>query len=302
MIYTLGLTDRQAGAVFAYLFSLIPTKQYKEEVPNGYRLKQDVIDNSGYILKNCKVFAYRYAYRRYTGGALPNYERYGIHEADVDLLKRLNLDNIDMGRYKAASLKRFDKVVSDVLSCKEFEVYLSRFIHKKLRFIIQSYGDSFDNIKSHLKEKALYHIYRTYPYFDTKLHMLNVAKRAAHNAGIDYIRHKTSQKNNRLVFDGEGYMALNVDIDSLHHLPTEDPGRINAPCLTNFKFSKRAALYLSLMQGEFDSEFSEYLGTRNDVYVHEVTFRRYRAKVEEYLGLSPQAVESLFEKIRQEKF
>lgn len=302
MIYTLGLTDRQAGAVFAYLFSLIPTNQYKEEVPNGYRLKQDVIDKSGYILKNCKLFAYRYAYRTYTGGVLPKPERYGIHEKDVQILKRLNLTSIDMDRYKAASLTRFDKVVSDVLSCREFEVYLNRFIYKKLRFIIQSYGDSFDNIKSHLKEKALYHIYRTYPYFDTKLHMLNVAKRAAHNSGIDYIRHKTTQKNNRLNFDGEGYVAVNVDIDSLHNLPLEDPGRFNAPCLSNFKFSKRASLYLSLMQGVFDSEFSEYLGARNDEYVHEVTFRRYKAQVEKYLGLNERIVETLFEKIRKERF
>lgn len=302
MIYTLNLSDRQAGALFAYLFSLLSTSRYKQEVPNGYRLKQDVIDKSGYILKNCKLYAYRYHYLREQGRKLPNYKAYGIHENDVHLLQRLNLKAIDTNRYKAATVETFDRAVISVLQGQEFQRYLRAFVRKKFTFLVRSCGDSYSNIKSHLTEQALYHLYRTYPYFDTKLHMLNVAKRAAHNSGIDYIRHKTTQKNRRLFYDGSGYVAVNVNIEELHNLLSSNEGRMAVPCLSNFKFSKRAQAYLDLVQGKYNAEFSEHLGFRNDEYALSISFKEYKKKVESYLGLSERHVNSLFEKIRAAKF
>src|SRR3954465_10427737 len=85
---------RVVPALFAYLFNRIDLKKFISFVGNqaeGNRIK-DIARKDGYLLKNCKLYAYACYVNRLAGQKLPSNKEFEVDDDDASILKRLNLD------------------------------------------------------------------------------------------------------------------------------------------------------------------------------------------------------------------
>src|ERR1700684_1711703 len=85
--------NKVGGAVFAYLFHRINQRELTAYIADRdisekvlYSVRKD-----GYLLKNCKAYAWAFHKARDTGDKPPSRVAYGINLSDAKLLQRLNL-------------------------------------------------------------------------------------------------------------------------------------------------------------------------------------------------------------------
>ena len=296
---------RIVSAMFAYYFYRIDQEQFIEFVGDrseGVRLKE-IARRNGYLLKNCKLYAYAVHCARKNNIKPPSFRAFEVHEEDARILRRLNLNHL--ADYKALTLQEFNNWTLSLLSGSELNNYIGRFVSKKMSFLMKSYGIERLDIYNHLKESALSAVMKQYPRYESYLHFLNIAKSTVHNAGQTFITHNTSQANNRLLKNSDGTMeAVMVDISNLVDLAAPiQYGDILREKLSDLskledKMSKKARIFLLCLAGTHHDNLSAFLGAPNEELAEALSFERYRSRVEKYFRVTPEQVDSLFLKLR----
>jgi len=309
--------------VLRYVFRLDDSRRFSVNIkelgvthsPKKIRLR---IQRSGKLLKNHKLFTY--ASVKYAG--IPG-KIFEVRDHEVDnLLKSLHTDkNLHhylkslTPKYPPLLLAGMDNLVQDVLTDKNFDVFTKKFIHRKMKFIMQSTGTALEDIQQDLFSWATYSIYRAYPKIESPIHAINIAKQAAHNRGINYIIESTSQSRQRLVKNADGtFSSKNVPLHSLLtvngsketlsygnaltagingrsmegvRISSYDSGLDFKISYTKFcgKLSLKMQDLMKLWSGVYDEKFSKTLGVDNDEWYNHLQPKEYLTRCSEYVGV-----------------
>lgn len=305
-----GLDDsehkRVVPALFAYVFNRINYEDFLEYVGNrklGARIN-DVAKSSGYVMLNCKLYAYAVHAARVQGLKLPRASKYGIEDEDKAILKRLNLRHIKPSEYRAFTLAEFEKVVAHALTGQSLKNYIGRFVSKKMSFLMKSYGVERHDIEGYLSTMALTSMYMKYPHFESYLHLVNVAKAQIHNKGQSYITSQTTKKRNRLQKDSEGMdQAVHVSMDTIteqanpdSHVP-ELKERLQALASIEHRLPERTRNLLRAAMGVKDEGFSVHLKQCNTAAIERMNYERYMAKLYAYYGTTAERMLVVYQNI-----
>jgi hypothetical protein len=300
--------NKVGGAVFAYLFHRINQSELSQYLGDP-ELSEKVISSvrkDGYLLKNCKAYAWAFHKARAEGTTVPSRKAYGVALADVKLLQRLNLNHLAI-KFDTWTPSDLDRIVQDTLECQAMYQHIGKYISKKMLFLIRSYGVPRDEIEKDMQTWAIRAIYMTYPRFESLLHVTNVAKAAIHNCGVNLIQYHTSPSRQRLQKTAEGaFEARHVAYDTLAHVAVDDSEKneLKDKLVSLVELASKKGMredvqrFLLCCAGQYDEGFSEYLETDNSQLVEDIAYTRYMKKARTYFSFTETQVEKLFEKLR----
>lgn len=299
--------ERIVPALFAYMFDRISMEDFIKHVGNraeGTRIK-DIARASGYVMKNCKLYAYACHTARTKGDKLPTRSSFGIDAEDAPLLKRLNLRHLNPKHYRAYSLAEFDAVVASALH--DLRNYIGKFVSKKMRFLMDSYAEPRGDIEADMRGHAIASMYKQYPRYESYLHMINVAKAQIHNKGQSFITSSTTKSRNRLMVDAHGVpQAVNVQIDSVvEAVPdavsyaNELKERLTALAQIENKLPERTRLFLMAAMGQPNAGFSEFLNCDNVEAVEAMGWERYMSKLHTFFNTTPARTAVVYDNINK---
>lgn len=320
-----------AGGLFLYLFKVGTIRTLKEEigsVVNASTLRKEVI-REGYILKNCKLYMYA---RCLDSTTKPS--SYGVSREDAVFIDRIfrvhstlvrTIRGYKRAKYRAFSLRDFDHMLGTLLDSKELHLFIEKFISKKLRFLVKSFNLPRADISSTLKNQAIYALYRAFPVFSSWLHFVNVAKQAIRNRGLNLIKENTTGSRQRLTRSSSGQFSSRVvpyhSLSAAHSLDHTNEDLQTSPLVVNLRgnhktseeedlsFSliqlrsklkgEKTKLWFSLMMGESNIGFSEWLGQDNTLAVEKMDYDEYKLKCCEYVRVSVDLADQFFAKLRK---
>jgi hypothetical protein len=299
------------AALFTYYFGRISQKQFEKIIGDRKRALaiKAASKRSGYVLKNCKLFAYAHYSAKLKGEKLPKARDYGVAVEDAKILRRLNLAHLDVDTYPAFTLKEFEYVINKLCSSSELKTHIGKLVSKKMMFLIKSYGVTRSDITLELYEAAISVAYRTYPMYESYLHFVNIAKANIHSIAHSMIHFYTAKSRQRLQkTEHGGHEAVNVDIGTLadiaapenygDELKEQIKAIEKAQNALNVKPQQRN--FLLCLAGQRNESFSEFLGTPNDEAVERMSYPNYMKKAMAYFEMTPAKTERLFERLRQE--
>lgn len=279
-----------------YLFGVIDKIQLRKQfVLIGDKELLEKILASGYVY-HCKLFVYARSLSKVKASD------FGVEREDVALLKRIAL-SYKINGCRALTLSESNEFEMFVVS--QLKTYIGKFISKKLLFLIKSYGLSRQDIESRLLCSAIIALRRKYPYFQSQLHAVNIVKASIHNQGMDIINECTRKKSQRLIKNNDGtFEAVNIDYQCLTKLEAPIPyelrlkdERDSLSALQN-KMNKKGALFISLARGEYNEDFSEYLGLDNSELA-EKNYNSYLSKIRKYLNVDKAEADNWFSRLRK---
>ncbi len=286
--------------------------------------------SNGDLLRDVKAFAYAKA----TDQAIPNH-RWKISQSDraavkhaltwAPLNKHLNL--LSKKGYVAYTPDRISSLAGRALHNKDVSTYIDKFVYKKHSFL-KSYGKDAEDIKVDLVGWGFYALLKAYPQWNDAGHMLAIAKTAIHNRGINIISESVSEARQSLIKRPDGtYESLIVSLDSL---PTVSPrqekvdtseayvstsylyvgldgkqtddyfDKLSLRQLTeNPKLKPKQRLFLQLLLGQPNEDFSAFLGLNNSQAAFDWSFDRYFKKVVEFLRVSEDAARKFLMSLRK---
>lgn len=299
----MNLTKHQFQTIFHYLFRKIDNKEFRTAFADGLAAKKQM-DRSGYILMNCKLYAYACHRAREEGRKRPRAAEYKVAACDAKALRRIDLSHID-AKHEWFTLREFQSIL-EFLHSKKLEDHIGRYTSRKHAFLIKSYGEERADIRQRLQGKALYELYRRYPFFEDRVHLVNVAKSAIHDSGQDLIKEHTCKSRQRMVKNPDGtYSHVMVPYDSpglqVEAAPEQDTfvrQGLEALCKIEHKMTPRAKKFLWIMSGQYDKKFSAHLGRDNSDLAERLQFTTYQSKVRRYFGLKQDQVDGFFARLR----
>lgn len=305
------------SALFAYFFHRISQAEFikylQAQDGNKDRAKRIIAKtrDKGYVLKNCKTYAYAYYLYNIGKGGRPLARAFEIAPADARVLKRLQMNHLPVKHLHKSWVVRqgqgawhpymMDSMLQETLFTQKFDQYIGKFISKKMTFLIKSYGERRDDLVKEMQAAAVRVVYMTYPRFDSLLHMENTMKTAIKNAGQSKILYHTTESRNMLykdeqgmhqsVFTGVHELETQVSPDGyLHHI------KESLQCLASLEseMGPGARRFITLACGHYDKEFSEFLKSDNSAAVDLMSYDRYLSYVRKFLGerlgLSPDSI------------
>ena len=297
----LGLSKTDLIVVFDYLFRKITIRKFKDHFGTHSLEVKRRLDRCGYVLLNCKLFAYAHHVALREGLKKPNPRNYEVDSKDARFLRKLDLSHIPK-KFGAYELPTFQGMMAEFLNSRELKTYLGKFISKKMKFMIQSYGDTREDLDMTMRIGAMYSIYRMYPYFGSYLHFINIGKGAAKRVGHSMIKNRTTLKNQRLMRNKDGTHEANlIPLDAVHFkISNEDHTDVSLEILESLaeKCAPRVKRFFHLMSGNYDAEFSAFLGCSNSEAALEMRFDVYQAQVQKFLGVTPRQVQRLYHRLR----
>jgi len=288
--------------LFMYLFNQISQAKFTSNFEDRKYAKEllDLARASGYVLKNCKLFAYHY-YKN--GWARP--ADFGVDMRDAAMLKRLDLKI--KSTVPALTVAGYDRMVEGMLLSKHMVSHVNKLIYKKMIFLTsQSYGYTVGELRSVLLHKAIYALMKQYPLFSSPLHFQNVAKTTIHNTAMTFITAQTRQKRQSMIQNADGtWSSLKAPLESCMEMAAPSVDQHTKDMLASLvkissKFSTNVQRFLLCMGGVHDPQFSEYLGMDNSTAVDSMRYDQYRSKLEAHLGVTSAQTEALFSHVRNQ--
>lgn len=288
--------------LFMYLFNQISQAKFTSNFEDKKYAKEilELARASGYVMKNCKLFAYHH-YKN--GWARP--ADFGVDMRDAAMLKRLELKI--KSKVPALTVAGYDRMVETMLCSRHMTAHVNKLIYKKMIFLTsQSFGFTVGELRSTLLHKAIYALMKQYPLFSSQLHFQNVAKTTIHNTAMTFITAQTRQKRQSMIQNADGtWASLKAPLESCLEMaaPSEDHHtRDTLASLVQIsgKFSANVQRFLLCMGGVHDPKFSEYLGVDNSTAVDSMRYDQYRSKLEAHLGVTSAQTEALFNHVRNQ--
>lgn len=303
---TLGFTRKQLRDSFNYLFRGSSNKEFRANFEKPLQAKQ-AIDRHGYMLMNCKLYAWSYA-----KGEKPRAKDFRITTKDARFLRTLDLSHVSQD-WPSWGLDEFRTAIEEQLWSPHMDQYIGKFISKKLIFL-RSYGLKRPDIVNELRLGALYAVYRMFPFYHSLNHIQNIGKMAFKNTGQSLIYTHTRQSRQVMVRNANGSfesllvpmdaptesgtigdmieaMPANGGFDVTHHM-----GKLSA---AYDKCKPRAQRFISLLLGQHDQEFSRFLGRNNSLVYERIPFDDYCLRVQAHMGVSDKQRRTFFRKIRR---
>lgn len=295
---------RVAGVLFQYLFHSFNKYEYRRQIGDRVLAKEvwDRVSSNGYVLRECKLFAYAVHWNR-QHGLSTSPASYGIDAEDVSLLRGLDLSHLDL-KYKPYTLFNYQVLEEALITSMELSTNIGKFVSKKLIFLDRHFAVKRDDIEGALIESSLYALRKQFPIFHSDLHALNICKTAARNKGWGLVEYYTRGKRIRLMKENNEFQAVNVPLDSVEAVGVmpehENETRINLQALVALepKMAPAVKAFLHAAAGQYDSGFTMYLGIDNTEAASEWEYGRYMAQLRLYLHLSEQQVDRLLLKLR----
>lgn len=193
-------------------------------------------------------------------------------------------------QYRALHPEELQRLVTEVICTDDYEKYVSKYVYRKMSFLIKSFGYTAEDLINDLKRSSMYAVLRTYPAFNDYAHVLRLAKSTAHNIGINIIHQATTAGRQRLTRDNTPLLVpLHVtESNGGASVADHDGSLINDSYLvvgrsgtrtSNDELDTYASLrmllnskklreeqkrFLRLMMGTPDVEFSTWLGQPNE--------------------------------------
>lgn len=301
-----------ATSLFRWVFNAKTHDEIEKELRECYpktwtqhlnRISKIALTN-GYVMRNCKLFAYAHFMAVHNGTEPPEPKAYDIHPDDVMFLRSLDLSHLLKREcLPPVTLKEFDNLI--LTAVKETKAYTDRFIYKKMLFLINSYAIPHEDISGDMKESAVRAIQRVYPLLECDLHLVNTVKHEIHNEGQTLIQKSTTSGRNRLVQEKDGtfssLLSPIVSEDALTNVDEEDNRKHWLKVLADVEsqMSGKVRRFILCMMGEHDDGFSEYLGGDNSQLVESMSYRAYRRRLETYMNISRNQSEEVFSHIRR---
>lgn len=286
--------------LFMYLFNQISQAKFITNFEDRKYAKEllDMARASGYVMKNCKLFAYHY---HRNGWARP--ADFSIDMRDAAMLKRLELKL--KTKTPALTVAGYDRMVEGMLCSRHMQGHVNKLIYKKMIFLTsESFGFTVGELRSLLLHKAIYALMKQYPLFSSPLHFQNTAKTTIHNTAMSFITAQTRQKRQSMVQNSDGtWSSLKAPIESIMELAAPREDHYTRDTLASIvklsdKFSANVQRFLLCMGGVHDPKFSEYLGIDNATAVDSMRYDQYRSKLEAHLGVTAEQTEALFNHVR----
>ena len=224
--------------------------------------------------------------------------------------------------YKALRPHQLNRLTAEVLCTKDYESYVGKLVARKMAFLIKSFGETAHDLTTNLKLASMYSVLRTYPAYNDYTHVLRLAKSTARNVGLNIISHATTASRQRLTRDNSpllvplhltegnggasfsdqdgaliqdsflvvgraGNRVSNDELDVRESLKT---------LLSSPKFTEKQRLFLHLMMGNYDEDFSLFLCEDNTDAV-ERSHERYLKDMCRYLDISMDIAQSFLRKL-----
>lgn len=293
-------------SLMQWLFGEINQSEFIK-IAGGWKEGRNLIEiakDSGYMLKNCKLYAYHYWYH---GHAKPEF--FQVERPDITVLK--NLDLTFPYAVEPMSIAKFDRITGRLLTSNHMTTHINKLVYRKLIFLT-SYGFGVDCLRGKMLEAGIYALMKQYPRFKSPLHFQNVAKTAIHNAAQTLITAQTRQKRQRLLRNEDGtFESLFVPLDTgavthvnktladgANDIVQENDRQSVMSHLENIvalsdSFSPKVKMFLSCMCGLRHSGFSEYIGQNNSEAIDSLQYESYRTKLEGYLGVTRDQTDAL---------
>jgi hypothetical protein len=284
--------------LFTYLFGGIRKNELKQDFrAKGFDpVKLGLVQN-GYVCRNCKLFVYAL----HTGSPLTA-DAFGVERKDTKALKWV-AQHITIPEgcpvWDLPHLERNENALVHGL-----KTYIGKFISKKMAFLLKSYGLHRQDIEMELYCAALWAIHKRYPFFESALHAVNIAKSAIHNRGMDVIASYTREKNQRLIRNSDGtFESVNIDVSVLSSLQAPEPFELRyrdeRSGLRSLQkiMNDKGALYISLARGEYNADFSDYIGL-NNTEAAEGNYHAYLRKIDRFLRVTQEERTQFFNKIK----
>ncbi len=279
-----------------YAFGRIDKRELKYLCGSEYATANQIV-KSGYFLKNCKL--YFYWLLKY-GKA--DYKAFAITKKDAKMLNSCKryFKQLDT-HWTALTLVEFSQYIDDIFTQK-MSIYMGKFISKKLYFLVKSYGLTYHDIKLDMAYSSMLAMYKSYPYFESRLHALNTAKCAIHNAGIGIINYYTKACRSCLIKEKDGTFQHKLrNIDTLSNVTAPDCFAKIESSLDGVAaaFDARGQLFMHLATGKYHKDFSSYLGRDNSEYADTASYDRYLSRVTSYMNLSQEHLNQYYSILRK---
>jgi hypothetical protein len=192
-----------------------------------------------------------------------------------------------------------------ILTSKELQVWMGKFISRKLIFLTRSYGLKRSDIEGQLLHSGMFALRKQYPIYETELHALNICKTAMHNTGMGIIEYWTRDKRNALLEENGSFQAVHVPYESLSHLSVApehaDELRVNLQCLVGLapKLKPKARKFIETAAGLHDEGFSIYIGLDNVDAAYRWDYARYMQSLRDYMDVTTQQTTNLLSSLRK---
>lgn len=284
-----------------YLFGVIDKRHLNKICTPKEKLFADALLVDGYFLKNCKLYFYKALKTKKA-----NYKQYEISRDDALCLRSccsiLRKEVNVSWDYK--TLQELDECIK-YISSSSAKLYMSKFINKKLSFLIRSYGLSYHDIIADMTYCAIMAVYRCYPRIESDKHAENLMKHAIHNAGLGIIMHHTKSCRNMLYKDSDGLFQHKMrEISTVGEIPYYDRKDLDDTSKSIRELMQRmqkpvTKQFMNLAIGNYDMLFSKFLGMDNREYLEKARYSSYIAKVRKYMNLDKKRVEDFFIRLRK---
>lgn len=203
------------------------------------------------------------------------------------------------------------------LESSDFNTYLRKFIYRKMRFILDSYAVTEEQIISDLKSSAIFNMLRVYPHWRNPGHLIAISKVAARNRGHNFIKEMATTSRNRLIKNTDGthsaaLMSLAPEVAASLTGSEVPAASLNGSMTPQGELDLRHSLlqavnhlegwqksFIEVSIGIPNKAFSEYLGGDNEELVHSLDFVDYTTAAANFFGISQRQVLSLYSELRQ---
>lgn len=201
-MYALNVSDEMKLNIIRYMFKFDSLGEFgKRSKECGYNSTMEIrrqISN-GYFLRNLKLWLY--------SGKSSKWGQFQVDEKDSNLFKVLDQATKDeivklRGRLRPISIEDMDYAVDHCI--QEVQVYTSKYVYHKLRFIYKSEHFDPEDFVLELLGHCIVGIYNQFPRIDCSLHAVNVCKRIIKNMGTNIIKKFTGVGRATLYRNADG--------------------------------------------------------------------------------------------------
>jgi hypothetical protein len=270
--------------------------------------------SNGQLMKNCKVWVFNSFFEgsrlpaRFADISAKDRNTLGICLDDKKMLSHLR--SLKTYGAQPLDLQALDDVLYESIYAKDVTAYFRSLVKTKLGFLVSSQGSTASDFVDELRIGALYTLLRSYPRYEDLGHMKAICKSQGHNHAINIIHSYTTASRQRLQQNTDGtYSSVMVpiaefgadqyvseegsgDLVTSSYLVTGLDGKSQSAWERSFalselsnshKLSERQRLFLSLLLGQPNAEFSAFLGEDNSSALETRQYRAYLRRTCQFL-------------------
>ena len=221
----------------------------------------------------------------------------------------------NFSEHEAYTLAQVRTLESRAIINSEINTYISKFVYRKMSFIVKNYGVHKTELVESLQERAIYNLRINYPNWNAAGDMLAMAKSAIANAGHNLIKFYAAEKRAKV---DRSNKAVEYSLESMQEMAGDSPEYQAMIYSDSFEFmvskseavvsvdkiidkliaSPRQQRFIKILSGKFDSEFTDYLDEDNTHYADTHEFSKLLQQACNFLNYDVAKAQSSLAKLR----